>query len=78
MDQVVQGGRATTSDGILIKSLLLPKKKDPVGCEFTRADFLKKGFCPNRQSHSDSSKHPVHASGQIRQFMISSSGTGVG
>jgi hypothetical protein len=61
----------------LIKSLLLPKKKDSVRCERTRADSLKKGFCANRQGHSDSSKRPVHASRQIRQFMIFSSGTKV-
>jgi hypothetical protein len=71
-------GRATISDGISTKSLLLPKKKDPVGRQRTRADFLKKRFCPNRKSHSDPSKRPVHASGQIRQFMISSGGTGGG
>lgn len=62
----------------LIKSLLLPKKKDPVRCERTSADSLKKGLCANRQGHSDSSKPPVHASRQIRQFMIFSSGTGAG
>jgi hypothetical protein len=62
----------------LIKSLLLPKKKHPVRCERTRAESLKKWFCANRQGHSDSSKRPVHASRQIGQLMIFSSGTGVG
>jgi hypothetical protein len=62
----------------LIKSLRLPKKKNPVRCEGARAESFKKRFCANRQGHSDSSKRPVRASRQIRQFMIFSSGTGVG